>query len=109
MGSSIQEGFGFDGTFTPADALGEPDTAALVAFTSDAPAVLTVKDGATAAAPFAFSADITAGAMAGQTANVVATVTDPDGNAVAVSYAVIVLAGDATGGQFTAGVQRKTV
>lgn len=109
MGSSIQEGFGVDGTFQPTDALGEPDMQATVAFSSDNPAVVTVVDAATGAAPFAFSADITAGATAGQTANVVAMVQDPDGSApVPVSYAIIVLAGDATGGTFAVGAQRPT-
>ena len=104
MGSSIQEGFGIDGTFVATDALGEPDTTATVAFTSDTPAVVTVVDKGSGA----FSADITAGATAGLTANVVATVTDTDGHSVPVSYAIIVLAGDASGGTFTASAQRPT-
>src|ERR1019366_83446 len=83
MGSSIQEGFGIDGTFVATDALGEPDTTAPVAFTSDTPAVVTVVDRGSGA----FSPVLPAGATPGPGANAVASVEDRDGHSVPVSYA----------------------
>src|ERR1019366_4740436 len=98
MGASIQEGFGVDISAIATDALGEPDTAATQVLTSDNPAVVTVVDHGGGSA----RADISTGATAGQTANVVDTVTDPDGNVVAVNFVITVLAGDATGAAITA-------
>ena len=104
MGAAIQEGFGVDISAIATDALGEPDTAATQVLSSDNPAVVTVVDHGGGSA----RADITTGATAGQTANVVDTVTDADGNSVSVPFAITVLAGDATGAAITAGAPTKT-
>ena len=105
MGAAIQEGFGVDISAIATDALGEPDTAATQVLSSDNPAVVTVVDHGGGGSA---RADITAGATAGQTANVVDTVTDADGNSVSVPFAITVLAGDATGAAITAGAPTRT-
>lgn len=106
MGASVQEGFGEDLTFQPTDGAGEPDNDATVTFAADDSTVIAVTDHGSTAAPFEVSYEVLDAANAGKVANVIATITDKDGKVTPASYAVTVLAGDATGGSFeSAGVR----
>ena len=96
VGLSMADNFNVTFSFQALDAKGIVDPTATVAFTSDNPAAFAVVDNGDNSTGTVSAVDPGAG-------NLVATVTDPDGNAVTVLGSVVITAGDAAGGSFAFG------